>query len=76
MRRFDRMRQEQLKPSAPPTAQDLGKGTTPLAPGASTQKFNDDFPKTGGLNQSGTSSMGSRAAATNQLNGAGKTNKF
>jgi P-type conjugative transfer protein TrbL len=76
MRRSDRMRQEQLKPPAPPTAQDLGKQTTPLASGASTQKFNDDFPKTGGLNQSGTSSIGGRDGATNQLNDAGKTNKF
>jgi P-type conjugative transfer protein TrbL len=76
MRRSDHMRQEQLKPPAPPSAQDLGKHTSPLVSGASTQKFNDDFPKTGGLKQSATSSMGGRTAPTNQLNGAGKTNKF
>ena len=73
-RKWDRMRQEQLKPSAPPTTEDLSKRTSPLASGADTQRFSNDWPKTGGLKQSGTSTFG--GAGTNQLNGAGKTNKF
>lgn len=75
-RKWDRMRQEQLKPSAPPTTEDLSKRTLPLASGADTQRFNNDWPKTGGLNQSGTSRFGGPAPATDKLNGAGKTNKF
>ena len=75
-RKWDRMRQEQLKPSAPPTTEDLSKRTSPLASGADTQRFNNDWPKTGGLNQSGTSRFGGPAPATDKLNGAGKTNKF
>ena len=74
--KWDRMRQEQLKPSAPPTTEDLSKRTSPLASGTDTQRFNKDWPKTGGLNQSGTSRFGGPAPATDKLNGAGKTNKF
>jgi P-type conjugative transfer protein TrbL len=75
-RKWDRMRQEQLKPSAPPTTEDLSKRTAPLASGADTQRFSNDWPKTGGLNQSDTSRFGGPAPATDKLNGAGKTNKF
>jgi P-type conjugative transfer protein TrbL len=75
-RKWDRMRQEQLKPSASPTTEDLSKRTAPLASGADTQRFSNDWPKTGGLNQSGTSRFGGPAPATDKLNGAGRTNKF
>jgi P-type conjugative transfer protein TrbL len=75
-RKWDRMRQEQLKPSASPTTEDLSKRTAPLASGSDTQRFKNDWPKTRGLNQSGTSRFGGPAPATDKLNGAGRTNKF
>ena len=77
MRKWDGMRQEQLKPSAPPTRKDLDKGTIPLSSGAETQGFKNDWPKTGGLNQSGTSPLGGKAPRTSRINGNGKaTTKF
>ncbi len=77
MRKWDHMRQEQLKPPAPPTTEDLSKRTTPLASSAGTQGFNNDWPRTGGLNQPGTSKLGGPAPATNRLNSAGRgTKKF
>jgi len=77
MRKWDGMRQEQLKPPAPPTRQALDKGTTPLSPGAETQRFKNDWPKTGGLNQSSTSPLGCKAPGTSRINRNGKaTNKF
>jgi hypothetical protein len=75
MRMFDRMRQEQLKPPAPPTRQELEKGTTPLGAAAQTQKFNNDWPKTSGLQQQGTSPMGGKAPATSSMNGSGQATK-
>jgi P-type conjugative transfer protein TrbL len=77
MRKWDGMRQEQLKPSAPPTMQELDKRTTPLASGAETQRFKNDWPKTGALNQSGTSPLGGKAPGTSHINRNGKaTTKF
>lgn len=77
MRKWDHSRQEQLKPSAPPTTEDLGKRTTPLASGADTQRFNNDWPKTAGLRQSGTSPINGKSQGTSRINGNGKgTNKF
>jgi P-type conjugative transfer protein TrbL len=72
MRKWDGMRQEQLKPTAPPTRKELDKGTTPLAPGAGTQTFKNDWPKTGGLNQSSTSPLGGKAPGTSRINRNGK----
>jgi len=77
MRKWDGMRQQQLKPSAPPTMQELDKRTTPLSSGAETQTFKNDWPKTGALNQSGTSSIGGKAPGTSRINRTGKaTSKF
>jgi hypothetical protein len=75
MRMFDRMRQEQLKPPAPPTRQDLDKVTTPLSSGLQTQKFNNDWPKTTGLQPQGTSAIGGKASATSRINGNGKATR-
>ena len=72
MRAWDRSRQEQLKPPTPPTEKDLGKRTTALPSGSATQQFNNDWPKTGGLNAPGTSSIGGNSASTSLLNGGGK----
>ena len=72
MRTWDQQRQEQLKPPAAPTTQDLRKRTRPLESGSQTQGFNNDWPKTGGLNQSGTSPFAGKAPATSRINGNGK----
>jgi len=72
MRMWDQQRQEQLKPPAPPTTEDLSKHTTPLGSGPQTQGFNNDWPKTGGLNQTGTSPIGGKAPGTNRTNSNGK----
>ena len=72
MRMWDQQREEQLKPPAPPTTEDLSKRTTPLGSGPQTQGFNNDWPKTGGLNQPGTSPVGGKASATSRINGNSK----
>jgi type IV secretion system protein TrbL len=72
MRLWDKQREDQLKPSPPPTTEDLSKRTTPLGSTSQTQGFNNDWPKTGGLSQTGTSALGSKAPATSRINGNGK----
>src|SRR5260370_7353470 len=57
MRMWDQQRQEQLKPPAPPTTEDLGKRTTPLGSGPQTQGFNNESPKTHDQNQTATSPL-------------------
>jgi len=75
LRAWDRSRQEQLKPTAPPTESDLGKRTTTLPSGSTTQQFNNDWPKTGGLNAAGTSPIGGSSTPTSRLNGGSKGTK-
>jgi type IV secretion system protein TrbL len=72
MRMWDQQRQEQLKPPPPPTTEDLSKRTNPLGSRSQTQGFNNDWPKTGGLNQPGTSPLGGKAPATSRINSNGK----
>ena len=72
MRMWDRLRNDQLKPPAPPTREDLEKSTRPLPPGSQTQPFSNDWPKTSGLGQISTSPLSGKAAATIRLNGSGK----
>ncbi|MBV8136057.1 MAG: type IV secretion system protein [Deltaproteobacteria bacterium] len=72
MRLWDKQREEQLKPPAPPTTEDLNKRTAPFGSGSQTQAFNNDWPKTGGLSQPGTSPLVSKAPGTSRLNGNGK----
>jgi hypothetical protein len=75
MRRWDQLRNDQLKPPPPPMREDLDKGTRQLTPSSQTQPFNNDWPKTGGLNRSATAPMGSKAAPTNRLNGGNNSTK-
>jgi P-type conjugative transfer protein TrbL len=75
MRRWDQLRNDQLKPPPAPTREELDKGTRQLTPGSQTRPFNNDWPKTGGLNRSATSPMGGKATPTNRLNGGGKGTK-
>jgi P-type conjugative transfer protein TrbL len=75
MRMWDQQRQEQLRPPAPPTTDDLGKRTTPLPSTSQTQGFNNDWPKTAGLNQTRTSPLNGTGPDTRRLNGKG-TGKF
>jgi P-type conjugative transfer protein TrbL len=65
MRMWDRLRNDQLKPPAPPTAEDLNpKQTTSLGPRAEkTRPFNQPVQ------------FGQAAPATNRLNGGGKSTK-
>lgn len=75
MRLWDRIRNDQLKPPPPPTTEDLSKRTTPLGASARTQQFSNDWPKTSGLNQVGTSQLGGTAAPTSRINGNGRGTK-
>ncbi len=72
MRLWDKQREDQLKPPPPPTTEDLSKRTTPLGSTSQTQGFNNDWPKTRGLSQTGTSALGGKASATSRINGNGK----
>ena len=72
MRMWDKQREEQLKPPAPPTTEDLSKRTASFGAGSQTQGFNNDWPKTGGLTQPGTSPLSSKASGTSRINGNGK----
>jgi hypothetical protein len=72
MRMWDRLRNDQLKPPAPPTREDLDKSTRQLTPSSQTQPFSNDWPKTSGLQQQGTTPIGGKPASTSHINGNGK----
>jgi P-type conjugative transfer protein TrbL len=76
MRMWDRLRNDQLKPPAPPTREDFDKGTRAVTSGSQTRPFSNDWPKTSGLGKTSTSPLGGKAPATNPLNGGKGTKKL